>query len=133
MLNLVPEVVLSCPEEGCTGTLKRRWSSKFDRYFYGCSQWHITKCNGAIGCHSDGSPLGTPASQKTRKARIDAHTAFDILWQDNYFESRSKAYKWLASVMFLKEIHMAELEYEDCLRVKTLCVNRLNQMNPVDK
>lgn len=112
--QLAPEIPMPCPEPGCESLLRRRQS----RYglFYGCSAWRSTGCTGGIGCHPDGRSLGVPADKETKRARIEAHTAFDGLWKGGRM-SRGSAYRWLAQRMGLREVHMAELDKGDCRRV----------------
>jgi len=109
---------MPCPEDSCTGTLRRKDSRH--GLFYGCDQWRKTGCVGAIGCHPDGSPLGVPAKQSTRKTRMAAHAAFDPIWKDGPM-SRSEAYAWLAIKMGRVEVHMGEMSESECLEVISIC------------
>lgn len=103
---------MPCPEPGCNGILTLKHSPKFDRYFYGCSKWASRRCNGGIGAHEDGKPLGIPADSSTKQRRISAHNVFDRLWKEKHM-SRTKAYKWLSTEMG-REMHMGELNSEEC-------------------
>jgi hypothetical protein len=47
-----------------------------------------------------GGETSTPADQRTRDARNEAHLAFDSLWKGKAtIMSRAEAYKWLAETM----------------------------------
>ena len=110
-----PNAVFDCPEDGCDGKLKRKWSEKFSRWFFGCTKWRETGCTGSHGCHPDGSPLGIPANKETKQARIAAHEAFDALWEHGTI-SRDQAYRWL-SKEFGRDAHISKMDIEDCQRV----------------
>lgn len=104
---------LTCPECGSRMELR---PSKFG-LFYGCTTF--PKCDGTHGAHSDGRPLGTPATKATRDARMDAHTEFDTLWErgpQQYFCHRSSAYRWMQRVMGLTadEAHFEKFDEEQC-------------------
>lgn len=125
--ELVPEQPMPCPEPGCPGTLRRKWSPANRQWFYGCTRWADFGCHGAIGCHADGRPLGKPADQATRKSRREAHEAFDELWQEGWM-SRSDAYAWVSKAMGIDEAHMAEMTKEQCARVVELCGDKLEAL-----
>lgn len=110
--NLAPEQEWPCPEAGCDGTIKRRYSNKYRRFFYGCTRW-MHGCRAGVGCHPDGRPLGTPATHETRRARMRAHAAFDPLWKTKRM-SRARAYAWLAEAMERREVHMGEMDVWEC-------------------
>ena len=107
---------LTCPECGARLLLK---PSRFG-LFYGCEQWRMTGCQGAHGAHPDGSPLGTPADGKTKQARIQAHTAFDQLYQSGRMK-RADAYRWLRHAMGLtaEQAHIGKFTIEQCERLVT--------------
>ncbi len=79
-----------------------------------------TKCRGTHGAHPDGSPLGAPADEATRRARIEAHKALDTLWSDG--EQRLNVYAWLARKLGipLEKCHIAMFDKERCRRVVEL-------------
>lgn len=71
----------------------------YDLKFFVCP-----KCGARCGTHKQtGKPLGVPVGPETRRARQDAHRAFDRLWKDNGPMTRSQAYKWLAKEMGLNK------------------------------
>jgi hypothetical protein len=75
-------------------------------------------CGGAHGAHPDGSPLGDPADLRTRRARTEAHDAFDRLWRYGPL-SRSEAYGWMAGVLGVprEEAHIGRLDRGACARL----------------
>lgn len=111
---------MACPEPECEGELELKYSERYDRHFYGCINWR-QGCNGGIGAHRSGKPLGIPADTKTKKRRMAAHRAFDRLWKGSEpLMSRGRAYKWLGAQMGKKEVHMGEMDAEECDRVVAL-------------
>ncbi|GAF98235.1 unnamed protein product [marine sediment metagenome] len=109
---------IECPECGADMVLRK---SKYGK-FYGCSRW--PECDATHGADGDGRPLGIPADKATRRARQQAHTAFDGLWRGSEAtRSRAKAYKWLQGVLGLSpdECHIANLDREACGRVVEAC------------
>lgn len=125
--QLVDETPMPCPELGCDGTLRRKWSPANRQWFYGCDRWAKKGCPGAIGCHADGSPLGQPADQETRRARREAHEAFDELWEEGWMQ-RHAAYEWLAKELNISEAHMASMDKRQCQQVVELCQAKLEEM-----
>ena len=93
--------------------------------FYGCVRWPA--CKATAGAHPDGRPLGRPADSGTKLARRCAHAAFDLLWKgDNpVFESRGKAYAWLAGAMGAGTIHIGDSFGDDLVRIVELSARRL--------
>lgn len=65
----------------------------------------------------DGS-TSTPADQKTRDARHQAHEAFDPIWKEGWLK-RSQAYKELARLMKLTpdKTHIGMFNLQQCLEV----------------
>ena len=124
--DLVKETPMPCPEEDCSGTLQRRFSPKFHRYFYGCSNWSATRCNGSIGCHPDGSMLGIPADSKTKQSRIVAHGAFDRVWKSKHV-TRREAYAIFSEKMEVEELHIANLDTAGCKRLELLVLEYMQQ------
>jgi hypothetical protein len=61
---------------------------------WGKSFYLCQDCGSYVGSHPNGTPFGTPANERTRKARRAAHEQFDYLWQ-NKLMSRSRAYQRL--------------------------------------
>lgn len=110
---------LVCPECGAPMVLrttdKHTYKNGLPRKFYGCSNW--PECNGTHGAHPDGSPLGTPANQATKNARINAHAMFDRLWQGSKPKmTRKEAYRYLQRIMGMtkEEAHIGHFTIEQC-------------------
>jgi len=88
--------------------------------FWGCSQF--PKCKGSHGAHqADGRPLGIPADKETKRARIEAHEAFDRLWKSRKM-SRTQAYSWMQKAMDLPkdEVHIGRFTREQCIHLVAL-------------
>jgi hypothetical protein len=99
-----------------------KWSTRYDRPFYGCTRWDRTKCPGTHGAHPDGRPLGVPADLATKAARHRLHLVFDQLWQTHAM-SRTQAYQWLMRAIdtdHRREAHIARFSIETCERVLKL-------------
>ena len=81
--------------------------------FWGCSQW--PKCKGTHGAHPNGKPLGIPADDETKKARIEAHARFDTWWEKEGL-TRKEAYRNLQRIMNLtaEEAHIGRFTKEQC-------------------
>lgn len=113
-------------------------SSRFsDRKFYGCERY--PECEGTIGAHSDGTPLGIPGSIEDKAARQRAHAALDPIWQDCMKEygdpgqrseeelrriARGRAYRWLAAELgglTPAECHIGNFDAERCEQVVRIC------------
>ena len=78
------------------------------------------KCT-EIGCTVicwDG-PTSTPADATTRRARKEAHKAFDALWQGAGRGGRRRAYAWLRKALGIPEAkcHMGMFDETTCDKV----------------
>jgi endogenous inhibitor of DNA gyrase (YacG/DUF329 family) len=76
------------------------------KQFFLCSP-----CEAYVGCHEQsGKPLGRLANAELRRAKKDAHSAFDPSWQ-SCSVTRTEAYAWLAEAMHLQkhQCHIGEL------------------------
>jgi ssDNA-binding Zn-finger/Zn-ribbon topoisomerase 1 len=117
---MFPAVVhdLKCGE--CGGGMEIR-VSKDERPFYGCIKY--PDCTGTVGAFPDGRPMGIPGDKETRKARIEAHQYFDILWKAPEGKmSRRAAYVWLKEVMGKSdaEARFGLFDIADCQRAVAL-------------
>lgn len=92
--------------------------------FYGCRSF--PECRASHGAHPDGRPLGTPADAATKRARIRAHEAFDVLWKGGEMK-RGAAYRWLAEQMGQDEVHLGELDEDGCARVVEIVEGRTKE------
>lgn len=84
-----------------------------EKKFYWCKE-HDAR----VGCHPNTEiPLGIPATAALRQLRSKVHRLFDPLWQENHFDSRSLAYKWLSKSMYLRanKTHVGMFTEAQCL------------------
>ncbi len=83
---------------------------------FACSQCDMVSWNG-----------NSPASQKTREARIGAHRAFDAIWKAGCM-GRTAAYSALATYMgkSKKRTHIAQFSNDECQRVIEFTKELLN-------
>lgn len=72
----------------------------------------------------------SPADLETRRARQDAHAAFDPLWRRKMAKegisktkARGRGYKWLAAQIGMdpKHCHIGEMTAADAMRVVEVC------------
>jgi len=83
--------------------------------------WLCEPCGAYVGVHKNNvhhAPLGTLANAELRRARNQAHQAFDPLWMGNLMH-RSQAYGWLAWVLGIpkRDAHIAMFDKDQCERV----------------
>ena len=114
---------VTCPLCGAEmvvrSTLKFTYADGRPRKFLGCSNW--PDCTATHGCHPDGTPLGVPADDETKRARIAAHNAFDQIWKKpGGIMTRKEAYAWLARSLKQDEVHIGELDLVGCGEVVEL-------------
>lgn len=92
-------------------------------------RWRCS-CGAHCGTHPNLTPVGSPASAETRKARMAAHELFDPLWRRRMEISgisqkaaRGRAYKWLAEQMGIdrKHCHIGMMNAEQARRVVAIC------------
>lgn len=104
---------LDCPE--CGAPLALIVDPKQSRPFYGCCTWRRTGCPGSHTAHPDGSPVGIPANEETKKARRRAHVVFDRMWRGMGME-RDDAYRWMQKAMGLTadEAHIGCFTIIEC-------------------
>ena len=100
---------------------------------YGGRVWRCLPCGAWVGCHKNSKrfiPLGRLANAELRKAKIEAHAAFDPLWkavaerdQINQFRARNRGYAWLAEMMGMdqEQCHIGKFDAAQCGRVVELC------------
>lgn len=92
---------------------------KFGRYgpFYGCGRYPDCK-----GVHTADAvthaPLGVPANAEMRKARVEAHAAFDAFWKRKGWK-RGKGYAWLQEQLNLPgaKCHIGQFDLDTCVAV----------------
>lgn len=106
---------------GDCGSLMACRPNKEGKPFYGCSRY--PECRGTHGALPDGRPVGIPADKATRKARIEAHKFFDMLWKAEDGKAprmtRNKAYSCLRKKMKMSETeaHFGKFDLKTCQKV----------------
>jgi hypothetical protein len=89
-----------------------------EKQFYQCKP-----CDAYVGCH-DGTvkPLGRLANTELRRAKMQAHSAFDPKWRNGEMK-RASAYKWLAEQLKIdaKDCHIGMMDVDMCKRVVNVC------------
>ena len=86
----------------------------FAKTFYQC-----VPCDAYVGCHPEtDKPLGRLANAELRKAKMNAHAAFDPVWRSGKM-NRSSAYKWLAEKMGIapQNCHIGMFDVDECRAV----------------
>ena len=110
-------VKVTCPYCGDTATLSGgdviypHRPDLHHKKFYRCEL-----CDAYVGCHPGTiTPLGRLANAELRKAKTQAHAAFDPLWKTGYM-SRSAAYAWLAKCLKLppEQCHIGMFDVATC-------------------
>jgi hypothetical protein len=96
--------------------------------------WACPPCGAWCGCHpGTENALGRLANAELRKAKMDAHAAFDPLWkaklakeQCSKSHARKAGYRWLAKQLGIpfKKCHIGEMSVEQCARVVEICAAR---------
>lgn len=96
--------------------------------------YHCAPCDAYVGCHEGTTqPLGRLANAQLRRAKQQAHTAFDPIWRSGGM-SRSQAYEWLAVELRItnEACHIGMFTVPRCERTIALCRKYLaSQRNAV--
>jgi hypothetical protein len=89
-------------------------SAYHDKLYYSCQE-----CNAYVGCHKDGTPLGTPANARLRWQRQQVHSVLDPIWKSGRIK-RSAVYAWLAQRMQLtsEQCHVGMFDENQCRRAQ---------------
>jgi len=93
-------------------------SDLYDKDFYLCRP-----CDAYVGCHTGTTiPLGRLANAELRRAKLQAHAAFDPIWKNGH-KSRGGAYAWLSEQLNIsKELcHIGMFDVDQCRRVTEVC------------
>lgn len=88
---------------------------------YVCARYPA--CDSYVGAHRHNHmPMGTLANKTLRHKRIEAHTAFNCLWQSGLMTKRA-AYHWLQVQLGLPsdDAHIANFSEWRCNQVIQLC------------
>lgn len=92
-----------------------------------CDQW--PSCDGRVGTHSDGRPLGALADEETRRLRVSVHALVDPIWQRQVAagscskrRARGNAYAWLQQTLgrTAEECHIGSFTADECRRALLL-------------
>ncbi len=98
--------------------------------------WHCEPCKAWVGCHPGTiTPLGRLADAELRAAKMDAHAAFDPIWQARHqvksaadptykkHHARGGRYKALAQAMGIpqQQCHIGMFDVQQCRRVVEIC------------
>ena len=87
--------------------------------------WLCEPCRAWVGTHKDDpryTPLGRLANAELRRAKQQAHAAFDPIWKHGAM-TRERAYKWLARAIGRPDcaVHIGEMDVEACVEVVRVC------------
>lgn len=123
-----PPICLECGTPATLGLTQRIYPHRPD--LWNEPMW-ICACGAYTGCHKGTErPKGRPAAKATRRARQDAHAAFDRLWQTKMrrdacpqSEARKAGYKWLSEQLGIdpKDTHIGMMDRATAQRVTALC------------
>lgn len=93
--------------------------------------WTCVPCKAWVGCHpGTENALGRLANAELRRAKQEAHAAFDPLWKRKMVRdsctkgtARKAGYRWLSEQMGIpyKDTHIGEFDVQQCRRVVELC------------
>lgn len=92
----------------------------YAKQFYLCRP-----CDAYVGCHQGTTnPLGRLANAELRKAKMEAHAAFDPIWKSGQ-KKRGSAYAWLCDQLGIdkKGCHIGMFDVDMCNRVVAVCSN----------
>jgi len=70
--------------------------------------WVCDACGNYVGCHGDGSPLGTIPTPEIRAMRRRIHAVIDPLWRSRRV-SRNWVYREMRTALGVTDYHTAEL------------------------
>lgn len=112
---------IDCPD--CGGDMHLQDTppgSKGGRWIYRCE--NHPACNGNVGAHADGRPLGVPADVTTRRLRRELHNSYiDPLWlkmkkKRERSKQRTVAYEYLADRLGIPadQCHVGLFNAETC-------------------
>ena len=127
-LDHIEQFAPTCPYDGtltvaCTGKeIYPNHPITWGQFFFRCPT-----CKAYVGTHeASGRPLGSPANRELRKARMDAHAAFDPLWKTkaksegiSQGAARGLGYAWLARELKIPvdDCHIGGMTIEQCREV----------------
>lgn len=91
--------------------------------YYVCARYPT--CDAYVAAHKDTRlPMGTLANRDLRCKRIEAHRAFNRLWESGLM-SKKQAYRWLQASLALpeQEAHIGKFSTFRCEQVIQMCGN----------
>ena len=91
------------------------------KFLYVCSRY--PNCDRYVGIHKKSRlPLGTLAGADVRRKWIEAHRAFNRLWESGLMK-KSQAYKWLQAKLGLNagQTHIGQFSAYMCDQVIAAC------------
>lgn len=108
------------PDCHCGAPMRLKETSKFKtkdglpKKFWACTRY--PECKGTVGAHPDGSPLGFPADNETKRLRHELHEILNRFWNYNVPEQRQEMYAFLARET--KSGHIGQMNKEELLELK---------------
>lgn len=125
---VAPPTCLECGKQALLVQSQRIYPRRPD--LWNRPMW-LCACGAYTGCHQGTQrPKGAPANKATRAARMDAHAAFDRLWQAKMSRdgctkkaARGAGYKWLAEQLGVKpsECHIGFMTGGMARQVVKIC------------
>lgn len=97
--------------------------------YYVCARYPA--CDSYVAAHKKTRlPMGTLADPELRRRRVQAHAAFDRLWQSGLMTKR-QAYLWLRAKLNLpeQEAHIGKFSILRCELVIQLCETCFRSVN----
>lgn len=92
---------------------------------YICERFPV--CQGSVGTHPDGRPLGTIADQETKDLRQKVHALIDPIWKEKQAH-RGRVYAHMARLLGAPHFHTGELTADERRQVLELLQNRPLEM-----
>lgn len=77
------------------------------------------QCQGFVGTHPNGQPLGTVPDPETRELRKLVHAAIDPIWQTGKLH-RGQVYNRISRALGIKSYHTGETTADECRKVLEL-------------
>lgn len=117
MIELQARAILYCGDCQAIMTLMVSERYTYDngnpRPYYRCSRF--PHCRGTHSAHPDGSPMGTPADEVTKRLRHRAHVAMGKLQKERRWNTNGM-YMWLGKKMGLTKeaCHVGLFDAEQC-------------------
>jgi ssDNA-binding Zn-finger/Zn-ribbon topoisomerase 1 len=90
---------------------------------------NFPQCDSYVGCHPGTTiPLGRLADSILRRAKHNAHEAFDPLWKSGLM-TRKEAYIWLSAMLRIpqEECHIGMFDVKTCGKVVEVCNKQNNK------